>query len=448
VRLWKRRPRAAFVLSTLALFSLALQSAPADAEELTQYFPVTIKGQPAAKRESGWRINWRVLPPARDKIAQHGYGMAAVWEFQSIDFMKGYRPDGSEDWVRILNRLALAEMYVPYNQYKQEFFDITSYAFNMVRPNVNFFPKSGIVSGRVHQDGYVLSEIGDDHVRWIDNNNVNERGQPEDRVLRGQVLNVWATFFSENYRYVLRYGFHDDGTISVRVGGTAENFFPLYDKKGVSHDFATHLHMGGWRMEFNLGNSRTNTIEIIERDHDQAGRPYTNKRPFNGGREGGEVWDPTKFSVLRITSGQTRNRAEPPRLIGYTLRPVRNGSVRTRQDFTKADFWVSRLQPDQSPRSQRGVELRFIDVAKNVLPRPEPLQGKAAVVWHQAGLNHIVRNEDYGVTGRKDQGAAINSWVGFDLVPSNLWHRTPFLERSNAPDRGDRRHDDDRHGRR
>ena len=427
MRLYKWRPRAAFVLSTLASFSFAFPSAPAVAEELTQYFPVTIKNQSDAKRESGWRINWRILPPARDKIAQHGYGMAAVWEFQSIDFMKGYRPDGSEDWVRILNRLALAEMYVPYNQYKQEFFDITSYAFNMVEPTLKFFPKSGIVSGRKH--GYVLSEITDDHVRWIDNNYINDKGEPEDFVQRGQVLNLWSTFFSANYRYVLRYGFHDDGTISVRVGGTAENFFPLYDKKGVSHDFATHLHMGGWRMEFNLGDPRTNTIEMVERDHDQAGQPYTSKRPFNGGREGGEIWDPTKFSVLSITSGQTRNRAEPPRLIGYTLKPVRNGSVRTRQDFTKADFWVSRLQPDQSPRSQRGVELRFIDVAKNTLPKPEPLRGKATVVWHHAGLNHIVRNEDYGVTGRKDQGSAINTWVGFDLVPSNLWHATPFLER-------------------
>jgi Cu2+-containing amine oxidase len=54
------------------------------------------------------------------------------------------------------------------------------------------------------------------------------------------------------------------------------------------------------------------------------------------------------------------------------------------------------------------------------------------VIWHQAGLNHIVRNEDYGVSGRKEEGAAINSWTGFDLVPSNLWHRTPFLDRSET----------------
>jgi Cu2+-containing amine oxidase len=428
----RRRPRAAFLICAVACLGVLTGSPEARAEEIIQYFPVTVRGEPPAKRESGWRINWRILPTAKDKVAQHGYGRAAVWELQGIDYMKGYRPDGSEDWVRILNRMALAEMYVPYNQYKQEFFDITNYDFHMTRPNPSFFPKAGIVSARIHADGVVASEIVDDHVRWIDNNHINQRGEVEDKVLRGQVLVLWATFFSENYRYVLRYGFSDDGTISVRVGGTAENFFQLYDKKGVSHDYATHLHMGGWRMEFNLGNPRTNTVEMIERDHDQSGRPFTNRRPFNNGREGGEIWDPTKFSVLRITSGQTKNRAEPPRLIAYTLKPVRSGSVRTKQDFTKADFWVSRLQPDDPARVQRGLELRFIDVAKNVLPKPEPLQDRPVVIWHQTGLNHIVRNEDYGVSGRKEEGAAINSWTGFDLVPSNLWHRTPFLDRSEA----------------
>lgn len=436
----KRRPRAAFLLLAFALFGLACITTAA-ADEITQYFPVTVSGEPPAKRESGWRITWHVYPPARKKVATHLYGGSSVWEIRSIDFMKGYRPDGSEDWVRVLNRLAMAEMYVPYHDGKTEFFDITQFEFPMIRARRDFLPRSGITSAKLHEDGYIISEVTDDHVRWMDNNDRN-------KVQRGQVLNLWGTLFSGNYRYILRYSFSDDGTISVRVGGTAENFFDFYDEAhGGKQDLATHIHMAAWRMEFNLGNPDNVILEMIERDTDKTGKPATRVRPFNGGREGGEIWDPTKFSVLRVSSGQTKNRADPPRNIAYTLRAVRTGSVRTRRAFTSRDFWVSRLQPDSRTRTDRGPEFRFIDVPDNVSVNPEPINGKAVAIWHQTGLNHIVRSEDYGVTGRKEYGAAIAAWTGFDLVPSNLWHQTPFLQRREEPPRDPRPPHGPQHGR-
>jgi Cu2+-containing amine oxidase len=419
------RPGVAIALSVCGWLLPALPPVPASAGELTQFFPAVPDGEAAKRPESGWTIAWQVRQPKT-----HGYGGSAVWELQNIRFMKGYNADGSQDWVTVLNRLALAEMYVPYHDGRY-FLDISGghvvdgrlhpFHFHMVRARRDFFPTLSAVKPQLH-DEYVIGEVADDHVRWMDN-------RRRDLVQRGQILHLWATFNSGNYRYVLRYSFADDGTISVRTGGTAENFFSLGPQG--SGDHATHLHVAAWRMEFDLGNADANRLEMIERRVDARNQVFTDNRPFNKGREGGEVWDPLKFSALRITNGQTKNRHDPPRSIAYLLRPVRTGTVRTGFPFTHNDFWVTRLRPDSPARNidTAGVELRFVDVPKNVA-KPEPIEGRAVAIWHQSGFNHIPRTEDFGSSGYNAfEGVAVTAWTGFDLVPVDLWHQTPFLNR-------------------
>ena len=408
--------RAALLLLAVAGLSLVCAQDRATAAELTQYFPAVPAGQQAPTPRCGWKIRWQVL-----ERGTHNYGGSAVLEIQSVEFMKGYKADGSEDWIKVLNNLAMAEMYVPYHDGSTEFFDITGFSFPFVRARQDFIPPSGTVRATLHEDDYVISEVVDDHVRWMDNNDNN-------KVRRGQVLNLWATFTAGNYRYVLLYRFGDDGLISVRAGGTAENFFNL---QAGQEDHATHIHMPAWRMEFDLGNAEANRIEMIERVIDTStNRPTTLRRPFNAGREGGETWEPTKFSVLKITSSQTQNRHQPPRNVGYTLKPSRMGTLRnSSRPFTAFDFWVSRLNPDSEARAVQAPELRFIDVPQNV-SSPEPIAGKAVVIWYHSSLNHIPRTEDYGAVGyRSTEGVAITAWTGFDLLPVDLWHKTPLHER-------------------
>jgi primary-amine oxidase len=420
-----RRP----ALAVLAWAGLALAAVPAHAGELTQYFPAVPEGKPAPRPESGWKIGWIVRQPKT-----HDYGGSAVWELRDIRFMKGYNADGSEDWVTVLNRLAMAEMYVPYHE-GTYFLDISGgtvgvdgraqpFHFPMVTASEDYLPKHGVAAAKLHDDKYVISEVVDDHIRWMDN-------RRSDRVRRGQTLHLWTTMNSGNYRYLLRYGFADDGTISVRVGGTAENLVSL-GPQGEGDDLATHLHMAAWRMEFHLGDPEKNRIETVQRRVNFITKePRIERKPFRGGREGGMVWDPVKFTMLRITSGAIQNRHQPPRNIAYVLRPVRTGTVRTRFDFTQYDFWVTRLRPDSPTRKvdEAGLELRFVDVPKNV-KRAEPIEGKAVVVWHTAGLNHIPRTEDFGARGyRSEDGVALAAWTGFDLMPVDLWHQTPFLKR-------------------
>jgi hypothetical protein len=431
----RRRLRAALALLAMGwCAALAAGAAmPAGAGELTQYFPAVPDGKPVPRAESGWKISWLVRQPGT-----HDYGGSAVWELRDISFMKGHNADGSEDWVTVLNRLAMAEMYVPYHE-GTYFLDISggvagsdgkfhAFRFPMIKASEDYLPKHGAVRATLHDDKYVISEVVDDHVRWMDNRRRNQ-------VRRGQTLHLWATLYSGNYRYIMRYSFADDGTVSVRVGGTAENFFSL-EVDGRGDDHATHIHMAAWRMEFHLGDPEQNRIETVQRRADFVTKePRLERKLFRGGREGGMVWDPARFSMLKITSGATLNRHDPPRNIAYALRPVRTGTVRTRFDFTKYDFWVTRLRPDNPKRAvdEAGLELRFVDVPKNV-KNPERIDGKAVVIWHTAGLNHIPRTEDFGVRGYSSQnGVAITQWTGFDLVPVDLWHQTPFLQREPGP---------------
>src|SRR5712691_4332694 len=114
-------------------------SAPAHAVEIVQYFPVTPPDVPPAFPETGWRIRYEILPQLT-----HGYGGAAVWEIQSVEFMRGYTETGEQDWIKVLNNLALVEIYVPYYD-GYEIWDVQGLS-GFVPTSAAFVPGAGVLS--------------------------------------------------------------------------------------------------------------------------------------------------------------------------------------------------------------------------------------------------------------------------------------------------------------
>lgn len=324
-----------------------------------------------------------------------------------------------EDWVPILSQLTMVEMYVLYNDLL-DFLDVSSIGANALPINPSYLPQNGVVSAKI-EDDFVVSEVSDDGLRWLDNEDAYN-------VRRGQVLTLWAVFQVHNYTYVVTYSFSDDGRIGVRVGGTAQNYRD-WDGSDENLDRASHVHMGAWRIEFDLGDSAQNRIQVVERVVGPNGQPSLAYRAFNGGREGCEVWNPDEYTALNVTNESTVNRHDPPRNISYVLKTVELGRLRhAARPVTMCDFWVSRLVPSGGDRRQLVPE-GYHDLPRN-LQSPEPIEDEPVVVWHNSGVFHIPRGEDFGPVGySRTAGAAIPSYAGFDLVPVNLWHKTPFLDR-------------------
>jgi Cu2+-containing amine oxidase len=127
-----------------------------------------------------------------------------------------------------------------------------------------------------------------------------------------------------------------------------------------------------------------------------------------------------------ITNSEFENRHEPPHHIGYKLLPIRFGSIRSHQAI-RSDFWVSRISPDNAYRAA-DRELRF-QLLPSYVQHPEPITRHAVAIWHSAPFQHIPRSEDFGPRQyRANEGLALTMFSGFDLVPHNLWDKTPFYQ--------------------
>lgn len=403
----------------VALIGL-LGSASAFAEEFEQLFPSTTAGS-SVRAESGWRIRYQVL-----KKGTHSYGAGEVLEIQSAEFMRGYTSSGQPDWIRVLNNLVLNEMYVVYND-GEEIYDSTNYPSTFVPPLFSEPSRRGLPRPYIGPDN-VVREVVDDRVRWVlptINPNPNVSPSPPNRMRRGEVLDLWAVMEAGQYCYIVLYSFSDDGTIHVRVGATGHNFRNL----DVGENNGIHVHMPVWRLQLALGDATRNMIEVVERKGGAPGSGSAfvklDRRPFNNGLEGGEIWHPELFTTLMITNDMTQNRHNPPSKVSYMLRPIGSGQLRNDQAFTQYDFWVTRVY---APRPSN-PELRFLDVPR-VVRQPLQIQNQAVVIWHSVPFQHIPRTEDFGPSGNNAwDGLALTMWAGFDLMPHNLWDKTPLFKR-------------------
>lgn len=116
------------------------------------------------------------------------------------------------------------------------------------------------------------------------------------------------------------------------------------------------------------------------------------------------------------------NRHTPPHKIGYKMVPVRAGSIRTFRRYTHYDFWATLLTGPTGSRDR----LRFVDVP-TYAEHARPFEGQPVAIWTTAAIQHVPRTEDFGPVGYDaSQGLAITMWAGFDLMPHNLWDRTPL----------------------
>jgi Cu2+-containing amine oxidase len=246
-----------------------------------------------------------------------------------------------------------------------------------------------------------VQELRDRGVMWIDPSNLTRRGQ---------TLLLWAVLDAANYRYIIEYGFQDDGAVTFRVGSTGRNY--------GTREFEGHMHNGLWRVNVNLDGARNNSVYVVEHvepDGDRA-KAKSVVRPFNNGVEGFEDWNAAKFTTLNISSGKKKNARKMP--VSYDVIPLRGGSARhfgAKEECTEHDFWVT---------VNRKGEIYYPQVHEYV-KNGQKIMNADVVIWHSTPGHHNPRSEDGAF--RKDNfvGATPVMWTGFDLRPRNVFDGTP-----------------------
>ena len=301
----------------------------------------------------------------------------------------------TEPWMHILSDARVADIFVPYHSGDRElrFYDLTGgYNFDLVSAT----DKDKGPCGRII-DGKVIHQVRTRGILWKD-----------DRAVRyAHELALWATLDSANYNYVMLYAFRDDGTIALRVGATSRNL--------PGHEYKGHMHNALWRIDMDLNGASSDSVYEVAHNETIDGLSASDTLfPFNDGVEGSVDWQAHRFTELRVRDPAKNKQGHN---ISYDFRPVRHGKPRHQETFAHSDFWVTRNRPNEYLYSK-------VDSYVN----GESVMNADIVVWHISPIHHNPRDEDgYFLEDNRWRGVALLMWSGIDLVPRNLFDKTPFF---------------------
>jgi Cu2+-containing amine oxidase len=404
------RVRVTFVLLAWAIFPPAANAqrffrqqglVDPPSQEVTAEFLVGESGGVEPRKGTAWKVH-----VARG--LHKGLYITGAW----------FKRDLAEDWIKVINDARVAELFVPYHQASFiRYYDLTSFSFPLAEVRAEDAGSFGMLLPPFRDDPYptVVKEIRDRGVAWKD----YAHG-----VRRGRELVIWGGLEAGNYMYLMSYSFHDDGTIAFRVGATGQNL--------PGHRFEAHTHSAHWRIDIDLFDGNKNSAMLMRHVEDPASLGAEDiKEPFNGGLEGGVDWEPKEFTMIRVECDKKNARNET---IGYDLMPLRSGTPRHNEEFTRHDLWVSRSHQNQP------MEFLFANLP-NIVKDEEVIEETDIVLWCNSASHHEPRHED-GKPGSAPrlwpgddawEGSAIVMWSGFDLRPRNLFDRTPFYPYTPAP---------------
>ena len=384
------------------------------------------------KSETAWEVEWELTHPDN----RTWYPPGCVPRIKSAKFMWKDK-SGVPRWVTVVRNLEIAEIYVPYDNGNTAFLDIHDMSFNMTPARKEFLGPPCVAPGELLQSSNpawsntMHKEVHDDGVRWM-TAETGGRNQIGDRARRGQKMLIWGTYYGANYRYMIEFGFADDGTLSCRIGPTARNIFNRQKDGGD-----THLHVGCWRFEPDLGDGKVGgpkdtevllsrrVLDEVKEKFEQVVKPF-NKNGLGQACEGSARWVPEEFTTLRFRSKARKNAhgyALSYDLISQRLGAVRNmqnegGSYDSNMDFINQDFWVTRTESGFTD---------YIDVPRYAKDK-RTLTGQPTTVWLNTPAIHVARTEDFDSANGTNSygGVAITTWAGFMLKPRDLFDGTPL----------------------
>ena len=338
--------------------------------------------------ETSWEVCWATVP-------DHGLIISSA----------RFSVFSSRVSIQVLGDTRLSELLVPYHSGEPRFFDISidsESPSSLTLSSTDCLPSVG---GILIGSDQVCLQVRDRGLAWTDNSSPR-------RVRRGEELVLWGMLDGGNYRYILEWSFQDDGAIIARAGATGP-------KLGGEDDHRGHMHMFSWRINIDLNGPDGDSVFTTRHVEPCSGNPLKACDSSTLiSTERGVVWNPREFTTLEIFDETLRNCSVPSRPTSYELIPWRSGTARhfatdptfnVDERYTQKDFWVTRFD---------GAEL----LAKKlpVYVNGEDVREKDVVIWYTGGLHHKEMMKD------EDRQTVPVKWVGFELVPQNLFCKTPL----------------------
>jgi len=333
----------------------------------------------------------------------------AVKKFGLVITGASFQKSPASPFIYVLFDGRLGEILVPYHSGSPRFRDISFFDFDpLTLPAAQFPPPRQIIGG-----GKICKEVRD-YLAYMNFFNTN-------RVRYGQEVVYFGVLGAANYQYIMEWTFRDDGAILVRAGSTGPKNGGSDDKRGHMHDFT-------WRLDIDLNGANENSAYLTSHLEDlnfpPPPSPYNPSDPGSTGEdsmdlisvEGSRFWRPQNFNTLEIFDRTLENGNG--RHTSYELVPMRSGTARHNEPYTKADFWVTQYNP---------AEILAVNLPTYIRDRQSTVD-EDLVLWYTGSAHH----EGTGVGGQGDgpRDEDFNTvpvlWTGFDLIPHNLFNKTPF----------------------
>jgi Cu2+-containing amine oxidase len=316
----------------------------------------------------------------------------AVKKFGLVITGASFQKSPTSRFIYVLFDGRLGEIFVPYHDGRPRFGDISDYDFDpLTLPPALFPPPRQIIGG-----GKICKERRD-YLAYTNFFNTN-------RVRYGQEVVYFGVLGAGNYAYIMEWTFRDDGAILVRAGSTGP-------KLGGDSTIG-HMHNFTWRLDIDLNGADHNSAYLTSHLEDLTapvppGSTATDELDLIE-IEGSRFWRPQNFNTLEIFDRTLEN--SNGRRTSYELVPMRNGTARHSEPFTKKDFWVTRYNPE---------ELLAINLPTYIRDG-QPTVDEDLVLWYTGSAHHENNPRD------EDRNTVPVIWTGFELIPKNLFNHTPF----------------------
>ncbi|HUP61160.1 MAG TPA: hypothetical protein VNA69_12150 [Thermoanaerobaculia bacterium] len=336
-------------------------------------------------------------------------------------------------WMRVLREAGVGDIFVPYHSLPLRLYDMqVASAASLLEVNLGDAGREGdVVTLSGHNAPQVVAEFNDRGVAWLCK-------ESQHMVRRGRELALWGVFDAQNYDFIMDYRLRDDGSIGFRLGATGFNN-PYIPPESTTD---AHMHTVLWRVDIDLNGAEGDSAKLLTHREGETSLVSTDvEEPFNGGKEGTAVWDPTKFVTVVIEDEATNAHGNH---IGYAIRGMTEGLSRhygaqlglaRRELFTQFDFAVTRYKATERNRFFSGTWLEPDQYLLGEAPfngygvsDAESVMNTDLVLWYRSSVHHVPHDEDHapGDPSNLMTGITLVHWSGFDLEPHNLFDFNPL----------------------